>query len=277
MKKNIIVILIFTALTFSCYQTPESSSGSVSVNLDTSVMKDAPAGFDGELRLAVFDGGDLDSLIDISGEPEISYLGDFPTPLLANNSVPVTGRSGLFSILNVPSDKPLTLLIEYDGGYWDPEDIPPYYHSYSGVSEEFEVEGGGTAEVTVTLIQTADGSIAVNKGPLTTSAYFRVFADEDFGSFITISGSDIKELSTSTTIWESHYHDSDGGTFFTSEQAILPGRKFRVIVSENSTIDNWSYPDVGISGTFEVQPGLTKSVSLTFYTYNNDSCISYSC
>ena len=263
--KNIIIIPVLTVFLFSCYQAPESSSGSVAVKLDSSVMRDAPAGFDGELRLAVFNAGDLDSLIDISGEPEISYLGDFPTPLLANNSFPVIGRSGVLSLLNVPSDKPLTLLVEYDGGYWDPEDTP-YYHSYSGVSGTFEVAGGGTAEVAVTLTPTADSTgVTVNKGPLS-SGYIRIYLDSEFDGFISLSGS-ILSFGTEPSTYISEGTASSGDSEFIYEDAILPGRKYRVIVSEDQGIEGGA--DVGITDTFELLPGRSETISATYYTHNS--------
>ena len=270
MKQRIFIIFIFTALILSCYQGPESSTGSISVKLDSSIMKDAPAGFDGELRLAVFDGGDLDSLIDISGEPEISYLGDFPTPLLVNNSVPVIGRSGVLSLLNVPSDKPLELLIEYDGGYWDPEDIPPYYHSYSGVSEEFEVEGGGTAEVAVTLIQTAYGGISFNllgspDGSFMDSGYYVYFlSPEDFDSQVTISGDTLDY-----DPWSISSYDSDDASEVSYPvelpDMLPPGMKFRILVSNSYPFPPESH--AGASDSFEVQPGRLTSVSVNYYEY----------
>ncbi len=270
MKRYLIFILIFSILIFSCYQAPETSTGNITLNLYTSAAKDALPGYDGELRLAVFSGGILDSIIDDSGS-EIRYLTELPDPLLANNAVPINGREGVVSLLNVPAGVQLNLLVEYDGPYYDGGG--DYYHSFSGVSETFEVKGGESEEIAVTLIETAYGSVKVNKGTLS-SGYFRIFNSDDYDSFITISGSEIKQLNTSTTIIESHY-GTVSGSYIISNEAILPGRKFRLIVSQNSTIDNWSYPDVGISGTFELQPGLTKSVTVTYYTYNNNDCISY--
>ena len=261
MKKYFIILIIFTLFTISCYQEPESLTGSISVNLST-VSKDAPAGYDGELRLAVFPEG-LDSLIEDSGF-QISYLTELPAPLLANNSVPVNGNSGIVSLLNVPADAKLQLLVEFDRD-WNGD----YYNAFSGISSTFEVAGGGNSEVTVKLLETANGSVRVNNytpDPFG-MVHFWFFDPDDYNDLITLSGTDI------TYIDDSVYVEDDWGNVngaFLEYDAILPGKKYRFMVSEEAYIVT-GYPNVGISGTFEVQPGLEKAVSVTYYSYTNCS------
>lgn len=278
--KNIFYIIIIITFISSCYQAPESSSGSVAVRLNSDLMRDAPGDFDGELRLAVFDEGDLDSLIDypVGAYPMIAYLGDFPTPLLANNSVPFYGSSGVLSMLNVPSDKPLKLLIEHYGERFDTESI--YFHSYSGVSEEFEVPGGETTDVTVTLLPTAfAGGMSVNKHTsYIETSHFRLYDPADLDSIINFSGNTISSIDGGTTALNPYGTSGDisgnnAVVNFESADAILPGRKTRVLVSPSQNISTDDF--IGISGEFELRPGLSDSVSVTYYQYT--SCDTWNC
>ncbi len=288
MKINIFlfILLIFIIL-ISCYQQPESAdSGSVSIRLQSDIMRDAPAGYDGELVLAVFKAGDLDSLIGYSGgsiaSTEISYLGDFPTPLLANNSVPFTGRSGVISLLNVPSDRSLSLLVEHYGGLYGVEGT--YYHSYSGVSDTFEVKGGGTAEVAITLTPTTYAAgMSVNKYTSYTASHFRLYDPTHLSTILHFNGNEIELIDPS--FYETFNMEDRYGTTgtvsgnnaivtFDVADAILPGRKTRVLVSENQTISQNNF--IGISNEFELRPGLSDYVTVTYYQYTSSSSWNYS-
>ena len=264
------IILLFTIFLFSCYQAPESSSGSVSIKLNSSVMRDAPAGFDGELRLAVLDDGDLDSLINITTgiNPEISYLGDFPNPLLANNSVPFTGTSGVLSLLNVPADRALSLLIEhYHEEYYFGE-APTYFMTYAGLSDSFEVKGGGSAEVAVTLVPTTSGKISIDV-PLElefSQVWVEIYEPEILDSYAIISGYLIEYNPDTDPFIESYVSE---GLSHPELIDMIPGKKLKILVSEYSYPSNGS--KIGISGEFELQPGRAKSVPLTYYEYFFDS------
>ena len=89
MKIKNIIVPVFITLILSCYMEPESSGGAVSIRLQSDVMRAAPEGYDGELKLRFFSDGDLDSLVDILRRRCISnssrLSGDLPLPFGGRN------------------------------------------------------------------------------------------------------------------------------------------------------------------------------------------------
>ncbi len=271
MKIKNIIVPVFITLILSCYMEPESSGGAVSIRLQSDVMRAAPEGYDGELKLRFFSDGDLDSLVEYSGggasPTVVGYLGTFPSPLgVGINStvtVPFIYENRTLSVQNVPSDKKLNVLVElYTDEYYN-GDYYYYYMPYAGLSESFEVEGGGTAEVTVTLYETASGTIAVDVSDTDFSqVYIRIFEPEILDSYVTITESTIEYDIESYQEIDSYGSE---GIQYPELIEMMPGKNLKILVSENS------YPEtgdlIGISGTFVLQPGRTLSVPVTYYSY----------
>ena len=276
MKRFYIIILIFSVFVFSCYQSPDTSSstGSVSINLSAVTKAAEAAGevYDGELRLAVYSDGALDSYIKQTPF-NITYLAELPSPLLANNSVPYTGASGVVTLLNVPADTKLNLFVEHYGADYYINDIAQYYLSYAGKSESFEVGAGENTDVSVSLVETvyATEIIVTNKGTLTESANFRIISAEDYNQYISISGStiDLTAFPTSYILDKGNGIVGENLTYTGTEEPLLPGKKLRLIISETPFIGSGN--DVGVSGTFELQPGLSKSLAVTYYSCSSST------
>ncbi len=256
---------------------PESSGGSVSIRLQSDIMRDAPAGYDGELKLRFFADGVLDSLVEYSGggasPTVIAYLGAFPSSLGVGGSsiitVPFNYGDSQLSVQNVPSDKKLNVFIEYYGD----GTLDPYYLAYAGLSDSFELSGGETAEVSVTLVETKESpSITVNRHSSNPSqGYFRFYESEGFDNFTNISGSDITFNTEPTVVLENYTYNYSSTTITYNVDALPPGKKMRILVSYSQGIYNSDF--AGISDEFELQPGLSKTIPVTYYTYT--SCTSF--
>ena len=274
MKRYLIIILVYSVLTFSCYQAPESSTGTVSIKL-TTAAKGAPAGFDGIFKVAVYS-GNIDSYFEKTSE--ITYLKDFPSPLLANSYIPFNGDSGDLSLMNVPVSSALTLLIERYSTRSDKGSI--YFHSYSGISDVFEVDGIDSTEVVIPLIPTGyAGGMSVPKHSSYSASHFRLYDPAYLLGLVTISGNEIPTINYSSQSFNNYgttgtVSGNVATVSFDVADAILPGRKTRALVSENQTIGQNDY--IGITDEFELRPGLSDTVPVTYYQYTNSSSWNYS-
>ena len=268
MKRFHIIILIFSVFVLSCYQSPDTSStGSVSLNL-SAVTKSVPSGYDGELRLAVYLDGELDSYISkqsVTGAPEISYLAELPSPLLENNSIPYTGTSGNVSLLNVPAGVKLNLLVEHYGTE-NVNGSDQYFLNYSGVSDSFEVEAGENTNVSVSLLETALGTLNLDFSEKFSTLFCLLLDESVCNSYISISGSEIRfdrdAAIDSLDLATDYSSPVDPITF----NDMLPGKKMKILVRNQQYNDNKS--DVGVSEAFEMLPGQTlNSLKITYYTF----------
>ncbi len=263
--KNIIIVSVLSILLVSCYQAANSASGAISVNINYNTAKDAPAGFDGVLKLAVFNEGEIESLIDQTFNV-ISYTGDFPDPILANNSVPINGRTGLLSLTNIPADRPLTLLVEYYGPYY--ESGSDYYHSFTGISDTFEVKGGDSEDISVILYETDDGIISFYDSTFY-DVYIEIYEPEILDSYITLAGSNI--IFNPNSPPERIYFNTFGSVMepiLIGTSDMLPGKKMKIFVRSSQSI--FGGETIGISDTFELQPGRTLEVPVSnYYTYQS--------
>ena len=252
---------------------PESSGGSVSIRLQSDIMRDAPAGYDGELKLRFFADGVLDSLVEYSGggasPTVIAYLGAFPSSLGVGGSsiitVPFNYGDSQLSVQNVPSDKKLNVFIEYYGD----GTLDPYYLAYAGLSDSFELSGGETAEVSVTLVETQPGTITVNNGSgFTGTCYMFVYEPTTFDSDINIDTPDPGTITfNSTSSYLDYYAGTESAGVITFPDAIMPGKKIKIVVTQYNSFNMGV--DHGLSDTFEVQPGRTLSVPVSYYLYTS--------
>ena len=257
--KKILFIFIISVLFISCYIADNngSDSGSITFKLPEAMKASTT---EAKLRLRFFNDGDMDVLQGLS----IVYLTDYPTPVSItgqNEFSYTTEDNGIATVTGVPSGRPLQILAEY----LDADD--GWAMSHAGRSASFTVPEGENTDIIVTLYPAVAGTgVTVNMDPFTSTSYIRIFDEDEFVGFLSISGSDITSFNATypTPVYQGT--GSPSGSSFTFTEAILPGRKFRLIISENGLIDS-SASDVGVSGTFEVLPGLTKSVSVTYYTY----------
>ncbi len=269
--KKILMLTIPLIFIISCYQQPENEAeGSVSVILKSDIMRDAPAGYDGELTLALYPAGSLDSLVNQSTS-EISYLGDFPNPLMANPSVPFIGRSGQLSLLKVPVNRQLSMLVEHNGILYAGNPSGPYYLSYAAVSAPFTVAEGETIEVPITLVPTKYGSILVSKHTSFIGTdnidRFKAYEPSAFAAYVNIDNPSTGMLTFNSDPGEidSGLGSTGGGSTISFLEAILPGKRMRILVTDEITTDNTT---VGVTDTFEVQPGRTLSVPITYYYHS---------
>lgn len=265
--------LLFLPLTLifliSCYLQPvNEAEGSVSVILKSDIMRDAPAGYDGELTLALYSAGSLDSLVNQS-ESEISYLGDFPNPLMANPSVPFIGRAGQLSLLKVPAERQLSLLVEHKGILYEGNPSGPYYLSYAAVSAPFTVSDGGSVEVPITLVPTANGSISVVRDSAYTGTdYISLYEPEDLDMYININTPSTGNITFNAppSTLNTGSDSAPTASTITFLNIALPGKKMKIMVTDDSPP---FFENVGISETFEVQPGRVLSVPLTYYYFTS--------
>ena len=272
--KKILLLQLLTVLIFSCYQVPVSDNGILSVIIDADAIKAAPERGDTEIKLRLFNYREF--IADQNIFNRISYLSDFPETVPIGEqdiiTVPVNSDTGRLNISGIPSQKTLNLLIEYYGEGND----NPYYLSYAGLSAPFTVKSGKAALVNVTMLETEKATLKVNKftgdgyefsGEDYISAYsptdMELYINPDTPSpgYITFN----REPNAKIINNETSVNDGQETTMIFMNKAV-PGKKMQIIVSDRTEPER---PDsyYGISEIFEVQPGKTAEIAVTYYYY----------
>ncbi len=276
-KKMIIMLLI--GLSFSCYlENKDDPDGNVTIKLYSDLMRAAPAGYDGELKVRFYNDGELDSILDYSSDipPLVSYLSDLPTPVSIGGSsiitVPFIYGDSQLSVLNVPKDTALNVLIEY----FDGDDLTdPYYLTYAGSSSSFQVGGGETAEVSVILQETAYATITGNASSAYTvsSVYIDCYDPEEIDLAFFFDSSYPDNINQSSNYGSYDPFTSGSATIdnpatptLLTFDAILPGKKTRLVVKPNTYMSDSDY--IGLSEEIELSPGSTlENINITYYSF----------
>ena len=271
-KKALLLLLLLSL--FSCYQAPVSNQGALSVIIDTDVIKIPPVRGDTELVLRLFNSGEFE--VDPDSINGISYLSGFPETVAINNnkkiSIPVDGDTGQILISGIPGGKELNLLAEFYGeGIYN-----PYYLAYAGLSSPFTVENSSPVQVSVTLLQTAKATIIVNKpeeADFTGEDFVSAYSPEDMASYINLNTPSEgkitfnREPTTKIMVNENSIDDGSPDTMTFTGTAVA-GKKMQIIVSDlvnTPVLTPGSY--FGISDVFEVQPGVTVRIPVSYYYY----------
>ena len=271
-KKTLLLLLIFSL--FSCYQSPVSDQGALSVIIDTDVIRIPPVRGETELVLRLFNSGEFK--VDQDPVNGISYLSDFPETVPVNGhdeiTIPVDGDAGEILISGIPPGKQLNLLAEFYGEGID----NPYYLAYAGLSSPFVLENSTPLKVSITILPTVKATIKVNKPTETDFAgedFVSAYSPEDMASYINLNAPSEgritfnSEPTTKIMVNEKSDDDSSPDTMTFTSTAVA-GKKMQIIVSDlvnTPILTPGSY--FGISDVFEVKPGVTVTVPVTYYYF----------
>ena len=264
--KKLILIIIISGLFISCYIADNNSdSGSITINL-SETMKDSAA--NQKLVLKFFNAGEM-SVNQTSSE--ISYLSaEYPDQVSVTGVLEydVTGESGgSVTVTGIPSGRQLELLAEYKGEY--SASSGNWHIEQAGLSDPFEVEEGGNTTIDLYIVDAKKGTIEANHySGWDNPDYFRGYTPEDLAAYVNFDTPYSGQITTnSAPNQEDNGSGTGDGETITFTDAVLPGKQMRIMVSDNSTINEYDGEQIGISDTFEILPGQTKTLNLHYYYY----------